>query len=260
MEPIHALATGLGLAAIRALDIDVHWSGVDHLPTDGPALLASTHVAYVDFPFIQRAAMTRGRRLRFMCRHDVWNNRAVGWAMDRMRHIPVDRQVPAHAYLRARSLLRDGEAVCGFPEAGISYSFTVRPLMRGIAALARETGVPVVPVAVWGPQRLYTVGNPEPPPDLTRGRRVDIAFGEPIEPGQDLTAWTHALGHRLTNLLEGLQRMPEHRPRPGEVAPWYPAHLGGSAPTREEALALDVVPNAAVRPSWGPHPEVYDAR
>ena len=76
-----------------------------------------------------------------------------------MRHIPVDRQAPAAAYLRARRLLAPGEAVGTFPEAGISYSFAVRPLMRGSAALARETGVPVVPVALWGTQRIYTVGR-----------------------------------------------------------------------------------------------------
>ena len=67
-----------------------------------------------------------------------------------MQHIPVDRQAPAHAYLRARRMLREGEAVGGFPEAGISFSYTVRPLMRGLVALARETGAPVVPVGGVG--------------------------------------------------------------------------------------------------------------
>ena len=60
----------------------------------------------------------------------------------RMRHIPVNREAPAHAYLRARRLLEEGEAVGGFPEAGISYSFTVRPLMRGFVSLAQQTGAP----------------------------------------------------------------------------------------------------------------------
>ena len=62
--------------------------------------------------------------------------------MDGMRHVPVDREAPAAAYLAARRLLREGEAVGIFPEAGISYSYAVRSLMRGPAALARETGAP----------------------------------------------------------------------------------------------------------------------
>ena len=71
-------------------------------------------------------------------------------------------------------------------------------------------------------------------------------------PGEDLTDWTRRLGHRLTDLAEGLQGLPQHRPRAGEHAPWHPAHLGGHAPTRPEAAHLDVVPRSAVRPTWGP--------
>src|SRR5690349_1423233 len=194
-----------------------------------------------------------------MCRHDVWHVPVVRAVMDRMRHVPVDRAAPAAAYLAARRLLRDGEAVCAFPEAGISYSYTVRSLMRGVASLARETGAPVVPVALWGSQRVWSVGVPddlgrEPRPDLTRGRRIDVSFGRPlaIGPDEDLTAWTCRLGGVLTEQLEELQQQPHHRPPPGEHAPWYPAHLGGHAPTRAEAAHLDVVPRAAVRPTWGP--------
>ena len=47
-----------------------------------------------------------------------------------------------------------------FPEAGISWSYAVRSLMRGPAALARETGAPLVPVALWGTQRIWSVGRP----------------------------------------------------------------------------------------------------
>ena len=67
---------------------------------------------------------------------------------------------------------------------------------------------------------------------------MDLAFGTPlyVGAGDDLTERTHELGHEMTELLEGLQQLPHHRPRPGEVATWYPAHLGGQAPTRQEGL------------------------
>ena len=150
--------------------------------------------------------------------------------------------------------------MCGFPEAGISFSYTVRPLMRGLVSLARETGAPVVPVGVWGTQRIFSVGDPTPPIDWTRGRRVDLAFGAPVYvgPGDDLTERTHELGHLLTDLLEGLQRLPHHRPRPGEVATWYPAHLGGrgAGPAPGGAARQGAV--NAVLPTWGPDVDVYD--
>lgn len=258
-ETWYRLANGLGRLVLKSLAIDVRGFGTEHLPTVGPALLAANHVSYPDFLFIEKAAITRGRYVRFMCRHDIWHQRLLAGPMDRMRHVPVDRQAPAAAYLKARRLLGEGEVVGAFPEAGISYSYTVRSLMRGTAALARETRVPIIPVALWGGQRIFSVGWPdergkEPRADLTRGRRVDVSFGEPmlIGPTDDLNEATRALGARLTGLLEGIQGLPHHRPRPGEWAPWYPAHLGGAAPSRHEARPLDVVPRSSVRPAWGP--------
>ena len=257
-EGWYALTAALGRTAMRGLDLTTRWRGEEHLPAAGPALMASVHVSYPDFLFVGKAALSRGRHVRFMCRHDIWHVPVVRRGMDAMRHIPVDRQAPAAAYLRARSLLRDGEAVCAFPEAGISYSYTVRSLMPGVAALSRETGVPIIPVVIWGSQRIATVGRPVggrgPRPDFSRGRTVDVRFGAPLAvgPAEDLVAATRRLGATLTTMLEDVQRLPVHRPRTGEYAPWYPAHLGGHAPDRREALLYDVVPRAAVTPTWGP--------
>lgn len=255
MEPWYRATIAAGRVALRALGVTTRWRGEEHLPTSGPVLLASVHVGYPDFLFVGRAALSRGRYVRFMCRHDVWNVAALRPAMDGMQHIPVDREAPAAAYLRARTLLERGEAVCAFPEAGISHSYTVRSMMRGVVALSRETGVPIVPVALWGSQRLASVRRPgEPRLDLSRGRLVDVRFGAslPVAAGADLVEVTGHLGERLTGLLEGLQGLPVHRPATGEHAPWYPAHLGGHAPDRREALAYDSVPRAAVAPTWGP--------
>lgn len=258
-EACYRMTNALGRAALRVLSIDTHTHGAEHLPTSGPVLMAATHVSYPDFLFLEKAAIARERYVRFMCRHDVWHVPGVRLAMDRMKHVPVDREAPAGAYLKARRLLREGEAVCAFPEAGISYSYTVRSLMRGVASLARETGAPVVPAALWGSQRIWSVGVPDelgrpPRPSLARGRRVDVALGEPVtvEPGDDLTEWTRDLGRRMTSLLEGLQGLAHHQQRPGERATWHPAHLGGAAPSRHEARELDSVPRSAVRPTWGP--------
>lgn len=258
MDGWYQSTIALGRVALRAMKVTTRTTGAEHLAASGPALLACAHVSYPDFLFVGQAGLTRGRRIRFMCRADIWNVRGVRTAMTGMQHIPVDRQAPAAAYLRARSLLRAGEAVCAFPEAGISFSYAVRSLMPGVAALARETGVPVTPVVVWGGQRIASVGRPVdgkgPPPDLTRGRVVDVRFGAPfaVGPDADLVDTTRLLGHRLTELLEGVQLLPEHRPRPGELASWYPAHLGGQAPSRREALQYDSVPRSAIPPTWGP--------
>ena len=250
-------AITVGKVALRALDVTVRTQGADTVRRSGPVLLASNHVSFPDFLFIGKGLLGR-RFVRFMCRADIWDNAALGRAMHAMQHIPVDRAAPAAAYLMARRLLGEGEAVCVFPEAGIPAAYAVRALMPGAAALARETGLPVVPVSIWGSQRLWPQKRAAdarfPRPDLTRGRLVDLRFGEPVTvaPDEDVTAATRRIGQVLHEGLVALQTLPEHRPRPGEWAPWYPAHLGGDALARSVSATLDAMPRSAVRPTWGP--------
>ena len=257
-EPVYAGTVGLGRVVLGALDLRVRAGGVENLPAAGPVVLAANHVSFPDFVFIGRALLGTEHRVRFFCRHDIWDSRTAGWAMGAMRHVPVDREVPAAAYLRGRSLLGDGEVVCVFPEAGISAAYAVRSLMPGAVALARETGAPLVPVSVWGGQRLWpqkrSLEDPFPRPVLQRHRVVDVRFHRPVHvvPDADLGAVTEALGHRLQVGLEELQRLPEHQPRPGEWAPWHPAHLGGDGVERAASFSLDGMPSWAVTPTWGP--------
>lgn len=264
-DRIYRSTVRVGRVGLRALGVTTRVAGAERLPRSGPVLMAANHVSYADFVFVARGALEQGRHPRFMCRHDIWDVPLVHRAMTTMRHIPVDRAAPAGAYLRARGLLADGQVVCAFPEAGISHSYTVRSLMPGVASLARETGLPIVPVTVWGSQRIWSVGREingrRSGPSLARGRLVDVRFGEPlvVGPGDDLGGITEQLGHELTKTLEELQQLPEHRPRPGAHAPWHPAHLGGHAPDRWEAQDLDSVPQSAVAPTWGP-PLHHDLR
>jgi 1-acyl-sn-glycerol-3-phosphate acyltransferase len=246
-------AVGLaGRGLVRALGLRVDVEGAEHVPASGPVILVSNHVSYLDFLLMGLAA--RRRRIRFLARYDVWANPLVGAVMDRMRHVPVDRAAPAAAYLRARSLLRQGEAAGIFPEAGVSTSYTVRALMPGAMALARDTGAVVVPMAIWGSQRVLTAHRP---PDPTRGRPVSLLLGAPLSVPAVADARVHTalLGGRLQGLLEELQGRVEHHPEPGLPAPWHPAHLGGQAPEPRVARLAERVPRSAVAVSWGPDPD-----
>lgn len=250
MEPrtdrVYRVTNTLGRALLRGLRVDVRVHGLERIPTVGPVVVASTHNSFLDFVMLEYAAAQRGRFVRFLARHDVWNNRAVGRAMAAMGHVPVDRAAPAAAYLHARRLLRGGEAIGVFPEAGISHSFQVRALMPGAVALALETGAPLVPVAMWGAQRISTAGDPTRRPDLTRGRTVDISIGAPLPVPADAVAGTRTLGAALQSLLDPLQAMRHHQPGAGVTALWHPAHLGGHAPTPERAAELAQLPRTAV--------------
>ncbi len=253
-EVVYPLVAAAARGLFGLLGLRVHVEGAEHVPTTGPVVLVATHVSYLDFALVGLVARRSRRRVRFLARYDVWAVPVVGALMTRMRHVPVDRAAPAAAYLRARSLLLEGEAVGIFPEAGVSTSYTVRALMPGAVALARATGAPIVPVAVWGPQRVLTAHRRA---DLTRGRPVSLLVGEPIHVdatgGRDrVCAQTAEVGARLQSLLSELQGRPEHQPRPGERAPWHPAHRGGSAPDPAAARAQESVPPSSVPVSWDP--------
>jgi 1-acyl-sn-glycerol-3-phosphate acyltransferase len=256
-ELTYCAAIAAGKVALRGLDLRVRSQGAVHLPADGPVVLACNHVSFPDFVYVGQALLGTGRHVRFLCRGDIWDS-VAGRFMQTMRHVPVDREAPAGAYLQARGLLREGEVVCVFPEAGISAAYAVRAMMPGAVALARDTGAPLLPVTVWGGQRLWgqrrALDAPFPRPEVIRGRTVDVRIGEPwqVAPDADLVETTRYLGASLQATLDQLQRLPEHRPRPGEWAPWYPAHLGGDAVEREASYELDGMPRSAIRPTWRP--------
>lgn len=252
MELAYRTTIALGRTAIRAVDLRVRLDDAHHVPRTGPAVVVANHVSFLDFLLVGLAARPAHRFPRFLARHEVWRNPVARPFMTSMRHVPVDRAAPAAAYLRARALLEAGEVVAVFPEAGISTSYTVRALMPGAAALAAETGAPLVPVALWGGQRLATAHRPV---EIRRGRPISIHVGPPyvLPPGADPRRATRDLGGVLQAMLDRLQRRPEHQPRPGERVPWHPAHLGGAAPTPQEAGDIERTRHPhAVPPTWSP--------
>ncbi|MEV0680432.1 lysophospholipid acyltransferase family protein [Actinosynnema sp. NPDC050436] len=219
----------------RVLDLRIDVEGAHHVPITGGAVLASNHVSYLDFVFAGYGAQPSRRLVRFMAKDEVFTNRVSGPLMRGMHHIPVNRAAGAESYQRALTALRAGEVVGIFPEATISRSFTVKDVKSGAVRLAAEAGVPLLPTAVWGTQRLWTKGRPK---NLTqRHVPITIIVGDPVEPTTD-----EDLRARMQELLDRAQA---HYPEPGAGRWWQPAHLGGTAPTPEEAAALDARPRKA---------------
>jgi 1-acyl-sn-glycerol-3-phosphate acyltransferase len=216
----------------RVLDLQITVEGAHHIPRTGGAVLASNHVSYLDFIFAGYGARPSGRLTRFMAKHEIFANKIAGPLMRGMHHIPVDRSAGQASFQQALSALRTGEVVGIFPEATISRSFTVKDIKSGANRLAHEAGVPLVPMALWGTQRLWTKGRPK---NLTqRHVPITILIGEPFEASPD-DSGDALLRKRMQDLLDVAQA--GYPTEPG--AWWAPAHLGGSAPTPEEATELD---------------------
>jgi 1-acyl-sn-glycerol-3-phosphate acyltransferase len=228
------------LVAFKGLGMKFQISGTEHIPRTGGFVLASNHVSYLDFIFAGLATWRGGRRLtRFMAKEAVFRHRLAGPLMRSYHHIPVDRAAGAASYRHAVQALRDGELVGVFPEATISRSFTVKEIKSGAVRMAAAAGVPLVPVSVWGAQRMLTKGQPNRL--LRRHVPILILVGEPMYPerGDDWAARQAELRSRLQDLLDRAQREYPDRPRGPEDRWWLPAHLGGTAPAQEEAAAMD---------------------
>jgi 1-acyl-sn-glycerol-3-phosphate acyltransferase len=225
-SPVIAAAKGM----FRLLDLRIRLDGAEHVPREGGAVLASNHVSYLDFIFCGFAALPSKRKVRFMAKQEVFAHRLSGPLMRSMHHIPVDRDFGLSSYKAALEALKAGEVVGVFPEATISVSFTLKETKSGASRLAAAAGVPLIPMAVWGGQRLWTKGRPR---TLTRRHvPISILVGEPMHPTRrDAHETVSAeMRRRMSALLERAQREYPDVPAGPDDNWWQPAYLGGGAP------------------------------
>ncbi|CAD6007766.1 1-acyl-sn-glycerol-3-phosphate acyltransferase [Agreia sp. COWG] len=237
-EPIYSTAVALGRGLFAGLRITRSAQGVENIPHSGGAVVAMTHFGYLEFALVEwQTWLHNRRRIRFMATKRAFDKPVVGWLLRGMQHISVDMKAGAAAFADAVAALRAGELVGVFPEAGVSASFTVRELKTGAARLAQQAGVPIIPVAVWGGQRLLTKNQKIRVRDRF-GVAVHYSFGEPITVGasDDISAVTETLRQRLQGMVDTLQA---EYPVDGTGQWWQPRSLGGTAPTVAEAAAAD---------------------
>lgn len=220
----------------KALGLRFVLRGTEHVPRTGGALLALNHISYVDFILGGLAAQPSRRLVRFMAKREIFDHPLAGPLMRSLHHISVDRADGIASYDEAIRYLQAGEVVGIFPEATISRSFELKEFKSGAARMAAAAGVPLVPVVLWGTQRIKTKDHPQ---DLSRGKTIAISVGEPLRPtGRHPVSETAELKARMGALLdETIRAYPADEQPPGSW--WLPASYGGSAPTREEAAVLD---------------------
>jgi 1-acyl-sn-glycerol-3-phosphate acyltransferase len=186
----------------------VEVEGLEFVPEDGPYLLLTNHLHWLDPPVILTAAphkcyvFAAAKRERHWFFGPLFRSMGTIW----VHRGTVDRK----ALRQAIALLRGGGVLGMAPEGTRSKSGAMQEGRSGAAYLAYRTGVPVVPVAVAGQEKVF--------PSLRRLRRarVRISFGPPFRPppaasGQkpsasEIRAFTEEIMYRLAALLP-----PEYR-------------------------------------------------
>jgi 1-acyl-sn-glycerol-3-phosphate acyltransferase len=236
-ELVYPPVVGLVKTLFRALDLQLHVEGGHHIPATGGAVLASNHISYLDFIFCGMAAQPSKRLVRFMAKEEIFKNRLAGPLMRGMRHIPVDRSFGIASYKAALEALKRGEVIGVFPEATISRSFMVKEIKSGAARMAAAAGVPLIPMALWGTQRMWTKGRKRRL--IQRHLPVTMLVGEPMHPTrrdkQDVVA--AELRRRMEELVERAQLEYPEKPSGPHESWWLPAYLGGTAPAPETLLS-----------------------
>jgi len=217
----------------RVTGVERHVEGLEHLPSAGPAIIASNHVGYVDFAFVMLGPPRPRREVAFLARADLFERRVVGPVLHAIGQIPVDAHGdPAAALRAATEHLEAGGLVGLHPEGTINPAFLPVRGRSGAVRLAQLTGAPIVPTAVWGSQRLLTKWRPASWPE--RRIPVRVLYGAPYHPGPaSPPEATRELMGRIGALVD--RAIADEAAPPGSW--WVPTARGGGAPRPEEVSA-----------------------
>ncbi|BBX99111.1 lysophospholipid acyltransferase family protein [Mycobacterium lacus] len=244
-EPFFRMMELLVPTIVAANGNKITFHGLQNIPERGGAVIALNHTSYVDWIPASIAAYERRRRLRFMIKAEMQEVRAVNYVIKHAQLIPVDRSDGADAYAVAVQRLREGELIGLHPEATISRSYELRQFKSGAARMALEAQVPIVPLIVWGAQRIWPKGHPK---KLFRNKvPITVAAGPALPPRGNAEQLNSALRQAMNSLL---YRVQEEYPHPqGEH--WVPRRLGGTAPSPDESRAIWLAELAERRKKYG---------
>lgn len=235
VEKFYQGLVGFARRLMRAASIEVTVIGAENIPAESGAMLAGNHTGYADFILLGTGPYLHGERLvRFMAKKSVFDVPVLGWLLKLMKHVPVDRARGGASIAPAVEMLREGNLVGIFPEATISRSFELANFKTGAARIAHQAGVPLVPCAIWGSQRIWTKDLPK----HFRNVPVIVRYGEPVHLTGDAEADTAELKHQMQLLLDASRSEYASLYTDGAGEAWMPVALGGTAPTPEEAEEL----------------------
>lgn len=202
--------------------------GREHIPTDGPLIVASNHLSFIDSMVI---AIASGRNVHFLGKAEYFTGTGVkGWAVAAFNRasgtIPVDRADPraaAASLEAAEEVIHQGGAFGIYPEGTRSPDGRLHRGRTGVARLAIRTGAPVVPCAVIGTDKVQPPGS-----NAFRPAKVVVRFGPAIDvAGLSLVHQKAALLRAVTDaVMDAIAALGEQE-RSGRYASDVKSELAG---------------------------------
>jgi 1-acyl-sn-glycerol-3-phosphate acyltransferase len=157
------------------------FEGFEHIPPDGPVLVAANHISYFD-PLAHGYFLVKaGRRPRYLAKVELYKNPFLRAVLQGARQIPVRRGSGESGPVEAAiGSLKAGELVVVYPEATITTNPDFSPMQgkTGVARMTLSTSVPVLPLAVWGSSPVWQRGGKR---NLAWGRPIWVKAGPPLD-------------------------------------------------------------------------------
>lgn len=156
-------------------------SGKENVPTSGGVLLAGNHLSYLDWLFVPNSLP---RMVRYVAKAEYFEGTGLkGWwqkfFFTNTGNVPIDRSgatAAEGALITAKRILNEGHIFGIYPEGTRSHDGRLHRGKVGVAVLALETGVPVVPVAVIGTDVLAPAGKV-----FGKWTRPVVKYGKPLD-------------------------------------------------------------------------------
>jgi putative phosphoserine phosphatase/1-acylglycerol-3-phosphate O-acyltransferase len=215
-------------------------AGTERIPTEGPAIIVGNHRSYFDPLAIGMAFAKVGRPVRFLGKKEVFDAPVVGQITAALGGIRVDRGTGSDEPLKAAADALDaGEVVALMPQGTIprGHAFFDPELKGrwGAAKLAAMTKAPVIPIGLWGTEKVWP-RNARTPDVLAVGHppTVRVRVGDPVDlKYRSADADTKRIMQALVDLLPDEARI-RREPTPEELARSLPAgHKGEPDPDAE---------------------------
>lgn len=215
------------------------FTGLENIPGSGPAIVCGNHRSYFDPTALALLFAKAGRSARFLGKKEVFDAPVVGPMAAAMGGIRVDRGTGSAEPLdRAVEALRGGELVAIMPQGTIPRGPAFfDPELKGrwgAARLAAASGAPVIPVGLWGTEKVWPRSSRLPRLNPVSPPKVTVNVGPPVElTGADLDTDTKAIMSAIMDLLPPESRV-RHDPTPEELALTYPPGYSGNPETETE--------------------------
>lgn len=152
--------------------------GQDQMPAQGPVIVVCNHKYFFD---VFNLTTIFGRRLTFMAKKELFQNRILGALIRRYGAFPVDRDGNDLAAIRsAMAVLKKDGVLAIFPEGTRSHGIVLGELKQGVALIAQKSGAQILPVYINHTDRIFArmqvhVGAPFTLPPTTRADAAYLA-------------------------------------------------------------------------------------